>query len=158
DALAQLNNLSNADQLTVGQQLVLPGQPQTTQAAANKPASKPKPAAKPTASPAPTTSPLVQRVSAEAARVAPNARVGVAATNLVTGERIALHGDDTFPSASVMKLPILVELERQTASGALAWTDSLRSEAGAMISVSDNTAADQVADAIHLQSVNDTMS
>jgi beta-lactamase class A len=57
-----------------------------------------------------------------------------------------------------MKLPILVELERQISAGTLSWTDSLRSEASAMISVSDNTAANQIASAIHPKSVNDTMS
>ena len=56
-----------------------------------------------------------------------------------------------------MKLPILVELERQTAAGQLAWTESLRAEVSAMIAVSDNTAANQIADAIHPQSVNDSM-
>ena len=56
-----------------------------------------------------------------------------------------------------MKLPILVELERQIAAGTLSWTESLRAEASAMIAVSDNTAANQIAEAIHPQSVNDTM-
>jgi len=57
----------------------------------------------------------------------------------------------------VMKLPILVELERQIAAGTLSWTESLRAEAGAMIAISDNSAANQIADAIHPQSVNDSM-
>jgi beta-lactamase class A len=56
-----------------------------------------------------------------------------------------------------MKLPILVELERQIAAGNLAWTESLRAEVGAMIAISDNAAANQIADAIHQQSVNDTL-
>jgi beta-lactamase class A len=77
--------------------------------------------------------------------------------NLVTGEKIGWHADDAFPTASVMKLPILVELERQIAAGTLSWTESLRTEAGAMIAVSDNSAANQIADVIHPQSVNDTM-
>src|SRR5207237_4368034 len=105
-----------------------------------------------------TVSPLQQRVASEAARVGgPNVHVGVAATNLVSGEKVNFHADESFPSASVMKLPILVELERQVAAGALSWTESLRAEVGAMIAVSDNGAANQIADAIHPQSVNDTM-
>ena len=56
-----------------------------------------------------------------------------------------------------MKLPILVELERQIAAGTLSWTESLRAEVSAMIAISDNTAANEIADAIHPQSVNDSM-
>ena len=162
DSLIQLNNLANADQLTVGQVLRLPAPsaatPQLHAASMDvKPRPTPKPA-QPKPTPTPTANPLQQRVAAEAARVAgPSVRVGMAATNLVSGEKVSLHADDEFPSASVMKLPILVELERQIAAGALSWTDSLRAEASAMIAISDNSAANQIADAIHPQSVNDTM-
>jgi beta-lactamase class A len=160
DGLIQLNNLANADQLSVGQVLRLPAAAAPQQRAASSGTSKPKATAtpKPTPQPTPTVSPLQQRVAAEAARVAgPNVHVGVAATNLVSGEKLNFHADDAFPSASVMKLPILVELERQIAAGNLAWTESLRAEASAMVAVSDNSAANQIADAIHPQSVNDTM-
>ena len=37
-------------------------------------------------------------------------RIGVAAKNLRTGEIVALNADSLFPTASVIKLPILVEL------------------------------------------------
>src|SRR3989442_967807 len=37
-------------------------------------------------------------------------RVGVSAKNLVTGEEIRVNGDSLFPTASVIKLPVLVEL------------------------------------------------
>jgi beta-lactamase class A len=187
DSLQAANNLSSADQLTIGQVLQLPATaaPITAQrSAANAAAAKPTPTAPPkpsgsTAAPgaaarpsgsqtsattsakptaAPKTSALQQKIAAEALRVGgPNVHVGVAATNLVTGDKVSLHADDTFPSASVMKLPILVELERQIAAGTLSWTESLHAEAGAMIAVSDNTAANQIAEAIHPQSVNDTM-
>jgi len=101
---------------------------------------------------------LQLRVAAEVLRLGgPQVHVGAAAYNLTTGERLSVHADDTFPSASVMKLPILVELERQTTAGTLPWTESLRAEASAMIAVSDNSAANQIAEAIHPQSVNDTM-
>ena len=169
DALIQLNNLANADQLTIGQVLRLPAtaaqpvtaapQQRTASSGAPRPKATSTPApARPTPAPAATATPLQQRVAAEALRVAgPNVHVGVAATNLVSGEKIAFHADDAFPSASVMKLPILVELERQVAAGNVAWTESLRAEASAMIAVSDNTAANQIAALIHPQAVNDTL-
>jgi beta-lactamase class A len=176
EGLSKLNNLSNADQLSVGQVLRLPATTviQTASApiqhAAATTTPKPKPtatatatptataAAKATPPPAPVASPLQQRVAAEAARVGgPTVHVGAAAINLVSGEKVVLRADEAFPSASVMKLPILVELERQIAAGTLSWTESLRAEVGAMIAVSDNSAANQIADAIHPQSVNDTM-
>jgi beta-lactamase class A len=165
DSVVQLNSLTNVDQLSIGQVVRLPAAPVTQHAAA---ASPPKPKATPTAQPKPTPSPappatpvasaLQQRLAVEVSRVAgPNVHVGAAAYNLTTGERVGLHADDGFPSASVMKLPILVELERQTTAGTLPWTDSLRAEASAMIAVSDNSAANQIAEAIHPKSVNDTM-
>jgi beta-lactamase class A len=171
DSIIQLNNLANADQLTIGQVLVMPASASThIVAGPTVPARAPKPTAAPTtrsrsnsagqsaAQARPAQVPLLQRISAAVAQVgAPNLRVGVAASNLATGERINFHGDEEFPSASVMKLPILVELERQTTAGTVSWTESLRAEASAMISVSDNNAADSIADVIHFQSVNNTM-
>jgi beta-lactamase class A len=159
DALIQLNGLTNPDQLAVGQVLRLPasaaGSSQQRTAAVTTP--KPRPSPTPQPKPAPP-SPLQQKVAAEALRVGgSNVHTGVSATNLVNGEKVSLHADDEFPSASVMKLPILVELERQIGAGNLAWTDSLRAEASAMIAISDNSAANQIAGAIHPQSVNDTM-
>jgi beta-lactamase class A len=167
DSVVQLNNLTNVDQLTIGEVLRLPATAVTQRSAAAKPKPTATPAAqaKPTAAPTPPAKPaapasgsLQQRLAAEVLRVGgPNVHVGAAAYNLSTGERISLHADDAFPSASVMKLPILVELERQTTAGTLPWTESLRAEASAMIAISDNGAANQIAEAIHPQSVNDTM-
>ena len=164
DALIQLNNLSDADQLTIGQVLRLPTTAGPLQRAPSsgspklKPTATPAPARQPIPSPTPSVGPLQQRVASEAARVAgPNVHVGVAATNLMTGEKLSWHAGEAFPSASVMKLPILIELERQIAAGNMSWTESLRAEASAMIAVSDNTAANQIAGVIHPQSVNDTM-
>src|SRR5712691_11206979 len=164
DELIKANSLSNADQLTIGQVLSLPGLQHAANNAVQKPKSTPTPTptatpkAKPTQAPSPTpaASPLQQRVAAEAQRVGgANVHVGVAAVNLVTGEKIGWHADDAFPTASVMKLPILVELERQIAAGTLSWTESLRAEVGAMVAVSDNSAANQIAAVIHPQSVKD---
>jgi len=152
DALIKANNLDNGDKLTVGQQLTVP-----------KPAPKPAAPAAPAAPPAqaPTQKPssgLQQKVVAEAQRVGgPNARVGVAAYNLVSGERISIKGDESFPSASVMKLPILVELERQIAAGTLKWNDALRNDVNLMISVSDNEAANRLTDRVSMVAVNDEM-
>ena len=178
DSLIKLNNVPNADQLSVGQVLRLPataaapivaGPVQRIAASAPAkpkatPTPKPTPASTrtegtgPTPPPTPVASPLQLRVAAEALRVGgPNVHIGAAAINLTSGEKIGLRAEEAFPSASVMKLPILVELERQIAAGTLAWTESLRAEVGAMVAISDNSAANQIADAIHPQSVNDTM-
>lgn len=166
DSLIKLNNFTNADQLSIGQVVRLPATaaaPASAAAAQHIAAStpaKPKatPTPKPTPPPTPVASPLQQRVAAEAMRVGgPNVHVGAAAINLTSGEKIGLRAEEAFPSASVMKLPILVELERQIVAGTLSWTESLRAEVGAMVAVSDNSAANQIAAAIHPQSVNDTM-
>jgi len=168
ESLINLNSLSNADELSVGQVLRLPARAAAPaasgsgQRAAAVPTAKPRatPTAKPSPAPVPppAASPLQQRIAAEALRIGgPSVHVGAAATNLVSGEKVALKADDEFPSASVMKLPILVELERQIAAGTLSWTESLRAEVGAMVAISDNSAANQIADVIHPQSVNDTL-
>jgi beta-lactamase class A len=157
DDLAQLNGLSNADQLSVGQALRLPVTSGAIQRSAAVTTPKPKASTTPTPSPTPTAGKLQQKVASEAARVAPNTHVGVAAVNLSSGDSVSLNANDEFPSASVMKLPILVELERQIGAGSVAWTESLRAEVSAMIGISDNTAANQVAGVVHPASVNDTM-
>jgi beta-lactamase class A len=156
DDLVQSNNLTNADQLALGQVLRLPVTATAMQHSATV-AAPPRP--RPSATAAPQGSgTLMQKVASQAQRVGgSNVHVGVAATNLSTGERLTWHADDAFPSASVMKLPILVELERQIAAGQLSWTESLRAEVSAMVAISDNTAANEIADAIHPQSVNSSM-
>ena len=128
DSLVKLNNLINVDALTIGQTLRLQpavcARPRST-----APAAKPHPAShrQPEALPTPTQAPayaraarqrpsrtLQQRLAAEALRVGgPNVHMASPRTNLGTGERVLLHADDAFPSTSMMKLPILVELERQ---------------------------------------------
>ena len=160
--LITLNDVSDPDRLVVGQQLKLPTG--TTLTAASASAARPaaaKPAAQvatQTAAAVPGPSALQKRVTAEARRIGgANVRYGVVAKNLVTGDRISVNGGDEFPSASVMKLAILFELERQTVTGALPWTESLRAQANAMITVSDNNAADQIANLVGRKAVNDTM-
>ena len=46
--------------------------------------------------------------------------LGVAARNLETGESFAVHGDMRFPTASLIKLAVLVEVEHQIAEGKIA--------------------------------------
>lgn len=156
--LVQLNGLGNADVLAVGQVLKLPVTAGAMQHSAAVATPKPKPTASATPTPAPTISKLQQKITAAATQAGPNVHVGVAAVNLVSGEKLAWHADDEFPSASVMKLPILVELERQIAAGNVSWTESLRAEVSAMIAISDNTAANEIASVVHPGSVNQTMS
>jgi beta-lactamase class A len=181
DSLISLNNLDNPDSLIVGQQLKLagaaapsgvvrsaggPGLTMASQQTTSLPAANSNGSSTPTTKPAAqvdkkavATQSLQQKVISEARRVGgPNARVGIAAKNLVTGASIAVNAGDEFPSASVMKLPILVELEREAGSGQTPWTDSLRAQVNAMITISDNNAADQILRAIGLKPVNDTLS
>ncbi len=165
--LIRANNLSDVDQLTQGQVLRLPVSASAVQRSAALATPRPGASATPAVANASTNrstaqatqgGTLLQRVTAAAQRVAgPKVHLGIAATNLNTGEKLLWHADDEFPSASVMKLPILVELERQIAAGQLSWTESLRAEVSAMIAISDNTAANEIADAIHPQNVNDSM-
>jgi beta-lactamase class A len=167
DQLISANNLDNPDSLKVGQQLQLAaavtgpsgavrsaGGPTLTMAAQQSaPLKAPPPPPKQA-----VTQALQQKVIAEARRVGgPNMRIGIAAKNLVSGASIAVNAGDEFPSASVMKLPILVELEREAGGGQKPWTDALRAQASAMIAISDNNAADQIANALGFKPVNDTM-
>jgi beta-lactamase class A len=94
---------------------------------------------------------------------------GVAALHIERGERAAVRGDRRFPSCSVFKVPVLVELFRQAAHGALSLDDrwrltqeektfgsgvlqlldpelqpSVRDLATLMITISDNTATDMI--------------
>jgi len=153
--IVQANGLSNADQLSVGQVLRMPVTAGPLQRSAAAATPKPRTTATPTAT---SASGLQQKAASEASRVGgANVHVGVAAINLGTGDKLMWHADDEFPSASVMKLPILVELERQVAAGQVSWTESLRSEASAMVAISDNTAANEIAGVIHPESVNGSM-
>ena len=111
-------------------------------------------------------------------------RLAVSARDLTTGEAVSLHGGEILPTASVIKVPILVELLRQVQTGRLALETrvSLRSEdqiggsgilkafgtglqptlldvATMMIILSDNTATNIAIDAIGgVEPVNRTMS
>jgi beta-lactamase class A len=99
--------------------------------------------------------------------------LGVAARHLTTGEEVLLRADEVFPTASVIKLPILVELMRQAADGRVSLDErvelravdrrggsgilkvfdaglrpTLRDVATLMIVLSDNTATNLALDAV----------
>jgi beta-lactamase class A len=121
-------------------------------------------------------------------RVAPlieahRGRVAVAVQHLETGQRFAHHEHDVFPTASLIKFPVLIELYRQAeergvdldtrltlraedkvpGSGILTphfspgATLTLRDAARLMIAFSDNTATNLVLDKIGLASTGETM-
>ena len=100
---------------------------------------------------------LADRVTAALATYGPGARVGLAARNLNTGEELSLRADEVFPSASVNKVPILIEALRQIEAGKLARTPALSSDLARMIVLSDNDAANRVLDAVGERRVNATM-
>ena len=108
--------------------------------------------------------------------------VGVSATQLATGRHIGYREDEVFPTASVIKLPLLVTLyedaiagridlsERSVyrdetkvaGSGVLQYLDdglapTLRDLAVFMMSVSDNTATDLLLDRVTKARVEETM-
>jgi beta-lactamase class A len=51
--------------------------------------------------------------------------LGYSISNLDTGERLSLHGDETFPTASLIKVPILVTLYDQVEQKQLSLDDPL---------------------------------
>src|SRR5205085_7559340 len=46
-------------------------------------------------------------------------RLGIAARHLGTGEELAVHADESFPTASSIKIAVLIELYRQAQAGEL---------------------------------------
>jgi LysM repeat protein len=106
-AILENNKLENPNLLNVGQQIVLP----TNSSGSASPT---------TATPRPATASAVAIGSAQTAvqkliqtTVPEGARVGILAVNLTTGERVEHRAWETFPAASVAKLAVLVEAQRQ---------------------------------------------
>ena len=64
-----------------------------------------------------TPSDIEQRVTALVAAF--RGTIGVAATDLVSGEEIAVNADVRFPTASTIKVAVMVEAYQQAATGAL---------------------------------------
>jgi beta-lactamase class A len=108
--------------------------------------------------------------------------LGVSVKHLGTGESANLNGDTLFPTASVFKVPVLVEFYRQAERGALSLDQqvilterdkvpgsgvlkelseglsvSLRDLLSLMMIVSDNTATDLIAGKVGFDNVNATL-
>lgn len=104
--------------------------------------------------------------------------VGYSIRNVDTGERLELRGDETFPTASLIKVPLLVTLFDQIAQGAISPDDrirvlridkvpgsgmlqhlhdgieiTVRDAAWLMVTISDNTATNLVIDKVPLRRV-----
>jgi beta-lactamase class A len=105
--------------------------------------------------------------------------LGVAAHDLLTDSAVTHNADTLFPTASVIKLPVLLELASQVGDGRYAWTDrivldpanrvtgsgilqdlddgialTVRDWAVLMIVLSDNTATNQCIDLVDVRNVN----
>ncbi|MFQ6054091.1 MAG: serine hydrolase [Candidatus Bathyarchaeia archaeon] len=108
--------------------------------------------------------------------------LGVSVKHLGTGEAASFNGDELFPTASVFKVPVIVELYRQVEAGAVSLDDevtlkdedkvpgsgilkelsprlsvSLRDLAKLMMIVSDNTATDLVVETVGMENINATL-
>ncbi len=108
--------------------------------------------------------------------------IGVCAERLDTGERLGYNADESFPGASLIKLPVLVEFFRQLASGRFSLDERVElSESDKVIGsgilkelrpglhitmedllilmmvISDNTATNMVIDQVGMDHVNRTV-
>jgi len=109
-------------------------------------------------------------------------RLGVAVKHLNKGETASVNGDELFPTASVFKVPVIVELYRQVEAHLLSLDEtiilrgedklpgtgilrelspglpvSLRDLAALMMIVSDNTATDLVVEKVGMENINATL-
>jgi beta-lactamase class A len=110
-------------------------------------------------------------------------QIGLSATNLTTGETVEIDAGRLYPTASVIKLAVLVELFRQTAAGRIdldrrvemaaddvvlgsgllkemrpGLAPTARDLATAMVVLSDNTATNMLIDLVGgVEPVNETM-
>jgi beta-lactamase class A len=108
--------------------------------------------------------------------------LGVAVRHLGTGEEANFNGDELFPTASVFKVPVIVELYRQVEVGRLSLEDkmvlkdsdkvpgsgilkelseglevTIRDLSRLMMILSDNTATDLIVERVGKDNVNATM-
>ena len=108
--------------------------------------------------------------------------VGFTVVNLETGERLSRRGDEPFPTASLIKVPIAVALMEQVATGQLSLDDritvlriekvpgagilqflhdgaeiTIRDAAWLMLTLSDNTATNLLLSRIEIRRVWDAM-
>jgi beta-lactamase class A len=105
--------------------------------------------------------------------------IGLAIVDLRSGDTLSIRGTERFPTASIIKLPILVEVFHQMRHGRLRWEDPLvmldadrvggagliqhfrpphqltiGDAATMMISISDNTATNLIIDKVGIRGVN----
>ena len=122
------------------------------------------------------------RAPVEARIAAHRGVIGLYASDLATGEVLSVRGGERFPSASVIKVPILVELFHQVERGAFQLTDpvimlagdqrpgsgvlqflstphtlTLGDAATLMIILSDNSATNLIIDKVGIRNVNARM-
>ncbi|MCA1554454.1 MAG: class A beta-lactamase-related serine hydrolase, partial [Chloroflexi bacterium] len=108
--------------------------------------------------------------------------LGVAARDLASAREVLLNADEVFPTASMAKIPILLELYRQHESGKLllgetltlrkrgrvggsgvivymddALTLNLRNLAVLMMSISDNSATNALVERLGIDNINGAM-
>jgi beta-lactamase class A len=87
----------------------------------------------------------------------PQARIGISGHNLVTGQRISIAAEDSFPAASVDKLALLAEAYRQQQSGSRKLDDAQQADLRAMIVQSDNDAANRLLEQFGPRAVNSNL-
>lgn len=105
--------------------------------------------------PAELTASLTARVIGAARSVAgAQPRIGISGRNLVSGQRIAIASDQTFPAASVDKLALLVEAYRQAQTGSRTLNEEQQADLRAMIVMSDNEAANRLLELFGPRAVN----
>ncbi|HKG95703.1 MAG TPA: serine hydrolase [Gemmatimonadaceae bacterium] len=134
-------------------------------------------AAAPTPAPARTDTLSLRRVL-DSIATAHRGVMGYAVRNLDTGEQLSLRGDETFPTASLIKVPVLVALYDLVEKGQISLTDkivlldidkvggsgllqflhnglelTLGDAAVLMITISDNTATNLILDRIGIRRV-----
>jgi N-acetylmuramoyl-L-alanine amidase len=101
------------------------------------------------------TATLAARAISAARSVAgQGARIGISGRNLVTGQRIGVASEQSFPAASVGKLALLVEAYRQNNHGIITLNDAQKSDIRQMIVASDNEAANRIMEALSTRAVN----
>lgn len=108
--------------------------------------------------------------------------VGVAVIDLASGETLSIRGDERFPTASNIKIPVLIELFTQVERGRIRLSDpvvmldvdrvggsgilqhfdapleiTVKDAATFMINQSDNTATNLIVDKLGIRAVNERM-